>query len=172
MGTIGAVQEFLNDVMSQYRSHKQLAEKAIAQVSQDGDLFVVLGAEENSIAIIVKHVAGNLRSRWTDFLTEDGDKPDRNRDLEFEHEAGETRASLLARWALGWRPVFDTLEKLKPEDLSRTVHLRGESLSVVQAINRNLTHTAYHVGQIVLLAKHFAGDGWRSLTIPRARAQH
>jgi hypothetical protein len=164
------VQEFLNEVIGQYRSHKQLAEKAISQVSDDGDLFVVLGGEENSIAMIVKHVAGNLRSRWTGFLTTDGNKPDRNRDSEFEHEAGETRASLLARWAIGWRPVFDTLEKLTPEDLSRTVHLGGEPLPVVQAINRNLTHTAYHVGQIVLLAKHFAGDGWRSLTIPRARA--
>lgn len=166
-GTIHAVQEFLSDVISQYRSHKQLAERAIAQVSNDADLFAVLGGEENSIAIIVKHVAGNLRSRWTDFLTTDGDKPDRKRDLEFEHEAGETRASLLARWALGWRPVFDTLEKLKPEDLTRTVYLRGEPLLVVQAINRNLTHTAYHVGQVVLLAKHFAGDGWRTLSIAR-----
>ena len=165
------MQEFLNDVVSQYRSHKQLAEKAIAQVSNDADLFIVLGGEENSIAMLVKHVAGNLRSRWTDFLTTDGDKPNRNRDSEFEHEAGETRASLLARWALGWRPVFDTLEKLKPEDLSRTVYLRGEPFLVVQAINRNLTHTAYHVGQIVLLAKHLAGDGWRSLTVPRATAR-
>lgn len=164
------MQEFLCDVISQYRRHKQLAERAIAQVSNDADLFVVLGGDENSIAMIVKHVAGNLRSRWTDFLTTDGEKPDRQRDLEFDHEAGETRASLLARWALGWRPVFDTLEKLKPEDLTRTVHLRREPLLVVQAIDRNLTHTAYHVGQIVLLAKHFAGDGWRTLSIPRTRA--
>ena len=167
------MQAFLEDVTRQYRSHKQLGEKAIAQVGNDADLFVVLGAEDNSIAMIVKHLAGNLRSWWTDFLGTDGDKPDRNRDLEFEHEAGETRASLLARWALGWRPVFNTLEKLTPDDLSRTVHIRSEPLLVVQAINRNLTHTAYHVGQVVLLAKHFAGDGWRTLSVPRnRRPQH
>jgi Protein of unknown function (DUF1572) len=159
---------YLDDVTAQYRQHKQLAERAIAQVSNDADLFAVLGPEDNSIAIIIKHVAGNLRSRWTDFLTTDGEKPDRRRDLEFEHEAGETRASLLARWAVGWRPVFDTLEKLKPEDLSRTVHVRSEPLPVVQAINRNLTHTAYHVGQLVFLAKHFVGDDWRTLSVPRS----
>ena len=165
-----AVHAFLEVVTRQYRSHKQLAEKAIAQVGNDADLFVVLGGEDNSIAMIVKHVSGNLRARWTGFLTTDADKVDRNRDLEFEHEPGETRASLLARWALGWRPVFDTLEKLTPEDLSRTVYLRHEPLLVVHAINRNLTHTAYHVGQIVLLAKHFAGDGWRTLSVPRRKA--
>ena len=163
------MQEYLDDVTAQYRQHKQLAERAIAQVGNDADLFVVLGSEDNSIAMIIKHMAGNLRSRWTDFLTTDGDKPDRRRDLEFEHEAGETRASLLARWAVGWRAVFDTVEKLKPEDLSRTVHLRSEPLIVVQAINRNLTHTAYHVGQLVLLAKHFVGDDWRTLSVPRNR---
>jgi hypothetical protein len=163
------MQAYLDDVAAQYRLHKHLAERAIAQVGNDADLFVVLGGEDNSIAMIIKHVAGNLRSRWTDFLTSDGDKPDRRRDLEFEHEAGETRASLLARWAAGWRTVFDTLEKLTPEDLSRTVHLRSEPLLVVQAINRNLTHTAYHVGQLVLLAKHFVGDDWRNLSVPRSK---
>jgi len=163
------MQAYLDDVISEYKKHKQLAEKAIAQVGADADLFAVLGGEDNSIAIIVKHLAGNLRSRWTDFLNADGEKPDRNRDLEFEHEAGETGASLLARWAIAWRTAFDTLEKLTPEDLSRTVYIRSDPHLVVQAINRNLTHTAYHVGQIVLLAKHFAGDGWRTLSIPKKK---
>ena len=163
------MQGYLDDVIGEYRKQKQLAERAIAQVGNDADLFVTLGADENSIATIVKHLAGNLRSRWTDFLGSDGEKPDRNRDLEFENERGETRVSLLARWALGWRVLFDTLEALKPEDLSRTVVIRNEPHTVVQAITRNLTHTAHHVGQIVFLAKHFAGDGWRTLSIPRKR---
>jgi hypothetical protein len=163
------MQGYLDDVIGEYRKQKQLAERAIAQVGNDADLFVTLGADENSIATIVKHLAGNLRSRWTDFLGSDGEKPDRNRDLEFENVRGETRVSLLARWALGWRVLFDTLEALKPEDLSRTVVIRNEPHTVVQAITRNLTHTAHHVGQIVFLAKHFAGDGWRTLSIPRKR---
>jgi hypothetical protein len=161
------VQAYLDDVATQYRMYKQLAERSVAQVGSDRDLFTPLGAGENSMALVVKHVAGNLRSRWADFLTSDGEKPDRNRDNEFEDEAGETRASLLTRWAVGWRTLFDTLERLTPHDLSRTVQIRGEPLLVVQAIDRNLTHTAYHVGQIVLLGKHWAGDGWRTLSMSR-----
>jgi hypothetical protein len=164
------VQTHLESVIGEYRRYKQLAERAIAQVGSDRQLFARLGGEENSIALIVKHVSGNLRSRWLDFLETDGEKPSRARDLEFEDEAGETRASLLTRWAVGWRTMFDALEKLTPEDLARTVTIRGEPHSVAQAINRNLTHTSYHVGQIVLLAKHWAGDAWRPLTIPKAAA--
>lgn len=162
------MQAYLDSVISEYQKYQKLAEKAIAQVANDADLFAGLGGrEDNSIAILTTHLAGNLRSRWSDLLTTDGEKPDRHRDAEFELAAGETRASLLARWAVGWRPVFETLEKLAPEDLTRTVYVRGESLLVVQAVNRNLTHTAYHVGQILLLAKHFAGEGWRSLSVPK-----
>lgn len=161
------MQAYLDDVLGEYRRYKQLAERAIAQVGHDRDLFTVLGGDENSIALVVKHVSGNMRSRWLEFLDTDGEKPTRDRDREFEDEDGETRASLLTRWAVGWRTLFDTLDQLGPEDLSRTVTIRGEPHSVVQAINRNLAHTSYHVGQIVLLAKHWAGDGWRPLTIPR-----
>lgn len=164
------MQAYLDSVISEYQKYQKLAEKAIAQVANDADLFAGLGGrEDNSIAILTTHLAGNLRSRWSDLLTTDGEKPDRHRDAEFELAAGETRASLLARWAVGWRPVFETLERLAPEDLTRTVYVRGESLLVVQAVNRNLTHTAYHVGQILLLAKHFAGEGWRSLSVPKKK---
>jgi hypothetical protein len=161
------MQAYLDDVILEYRKQKQLAERAIAELGNDADLFVTLGAGENSIEMIIKHLAGNLRSRWTNFLTADGEKPTRQRDVEFEHEDGETRVSLLARWAIGWRALFDTLEKLTPEDLSRTVFIRNEPHTVVQAINRNLAHTAHHVGQIVFLAKHLAGNEWTTLSIPR-----
>ena len=163
------MQLYIEDVTRQYRSYKQLAERAIAQVGNDADLFRSLGSEENSIGLVVKHVAGNLRSRWTDFLTADGEKPGRDRDREFEDEPGETRASLLARWAIGWRTLFDALEGLTPDDLTRTVYIRGEPQPAVRAINRNLTHTAYHVGQIVLMARHWAGEDWRSLSIPKRK---
>lgn len=161
------MQAYLDDVISEYKKQKQLAERAIAQVGNDADLFVTIGEGENSLETIVKHLAGNLRSRWTDFLTTDGEKPTRVRDIEFEHEKGETRVSLLTRWAIGWRALFETLETLTPDDLSRTVFIRSEPHTVVQAITRNLTHTAHHVGQIVFLAKHLAGDGWRTLSIPK-----
>lgn len=163
------MQLYVEDVTRQYRSYKQLAERAIAQVGSDADLFRPLGGDENSIGLVVKHVAGNLRSRWTDFLTADGEKAGRDRDREFEDEPGETRASLLARWAIGWRTLFDALEALTPDDLTRTVYIRGEAQPAVQAINRNLTHTAYHVGQIVLMARHWSGEDWRSLSIPKRK---
>ena len=168
--TIPCMQGYLEDVMREYRNQKQLAERAIAQLGNDSDLFVSLGEGENSIELIVKHLAGNLRSRWTDFLTTDGEKPTRQRDGEFEHETGETRVSLLTRWAIGWRTLFDALEKLTPDDLSRTVSIRNEPHTVLQAINRNLAHTAHHVGQIVFLAKHLAGHDWRTLSIPKKSA--
>jgi hypothetical protein len=137
----------------------------MAQVS-DEQLFACLDSQGNSIALIVKHMAGNMRSRWTGFLTTDGEKPDRNRDSEFEDPPA-TRADLLAAWESGWACVFDALNPLTDADLGRTVTIRGEAHSVMQAINRQLAHYPHHVGQIVFLAKHFAGDHWQTLSVPR-----
>jgi len=159
---------FIQDALSLFRFSKSLAERAMAQVT-DEQLFVTLDPEANSIAIIVKHMAGNMRSRWTDFLTTDGEKPDRNRDREFIDPPA-TRAELLAVWEDGWNCLFAAIEPLTDADLARTVTIRGESHSVLQAINRQLGHLSYHVGQIVLLAKHFAGDHWQSLSVPRNRS--
>lgn len=159
---------YLKDATDVFRYYKRLGDRAIEQVPDDA-LVSALDAESNSIAIIVKHMAGNLRSRWTDFLTTDGEKPDRNRDAEFEAPPA-TRAGLLALWETSWKLVFDALAPLAETDLSRTIHIRGEAHSVMQAINRNITHTAYHVGQIVCLAKHFARPGWNSLTVPRGKS--
>src|SRR5579883_2357452 len=144
---------YLEDSLAMFRQYKQQAERAMAQVS-DGQLFAVLDGEANSIALIVKHMAGNMRSRWTDFLTTDGEKPDRNRDSEFE-EPATTRAQLMEQWNAGWKRVFDALEPLADADLTRTVFIRGEAHSVMQAINRQIAHYAYHVGQIVFMAKHY-----------------
>ncbi len=161
---------FVQDIRIQARKLKELADKAIAQV-RDEDLTVILDPESNSIAMIVQHLAGNLRSRWTDFLTSDGEKPDRNRDDEFEAHDNTTRAGLLAAWDAGWGCLFSTLDGLTAEDLGKTVPIRSEPHSVVQAVNRGLTHAAYHVGQIVLLAKHFASADWKTLSIPRRQSQ-
>ena len=151
------------------RRLQSLAEQAMVQVD-DASFFAVLGEGENSIAIVVKHVAGNLRSRFRDFLTTDGEKPDRNRDGEFVCAEQETRESLLAAWEEGWSILFAALAPLTTADLERLVTIRGEPLTVLQAVTRQLTHYAYHVGQIVLLARHHAGPGWRSLSIPRGRS--
>ncbi len=156
---------YLEDALSLFRYYKRLAERAMEQVA-DEQLFAVLDRESNSIAIIVKHMAGNMRSRWTDFLTSDGEKPDRDRDSEFVHPPA-TRQDLLAAWEDGWERLFGALEPLTEADLTRTVTIRGEAHSVMQAINRQLAHYPHHVGQIVLLAKHFACDHWQSLSVPR-----
>jgi uncharacterized damage-inducible protein DinB len=162
-------EQYLTDVLRQFEKYKELAERATAQIS-DEQLFEVLGEESNSIAIVMKHMAGNMRSRWTDFLTSDGEKPDRQRDLEFEREPADSRESLLERWEDGWRTALDAISSLGWKDLERTVTIRGERHSVVEAINRQLSHYAYHVGQIVLLARHLAGANWRSLSIPKGRS--
>lgn len=159
---------YLEDSIALFRYYKKLAERAMKQVA-DEQLFTTLDAEANSIAIIVKHMAGNMRSRWTDFLTTDGEKPDRHRDGEFE-EPPQTRAALLAVWEDGWSRLFSTLESLAEPDLARIVTIRGERHSVMQAINRQLAHYPHHIGQIVLLAKHFAADHWGPLSIPRNRS--
>jgi Protein of unknown function (DUF1572) len=158
---------YLKDALNVFRTYKKMAERAMEQVSDDY-LFVTLDGEMNSIAIIAKHMAGNMRSRWTDFLITDGEKPDRNRDGEFE-QAPADRAELMAMWGAGWKCVFDALDPLSDADLGRTVTIRGEPHSVMQAINRQIAHYADHIGQIVLLAKHFAGSNWQSLSIPRKR---
>ncbi len=161
---------FVQDAVREFRKLKALAEGALGQIS-DADMFTKLDGESNSIALITKHMAGNMRSRWTNFLTSDGEKPDRNRDSEFAIEDGDTKESLLARWEAGWRSLFEALRPLTAEDLSRTVLIRGEPHSVMEAINRQLTHYAYHVGQVVFLAKHLAADRWRSLSIPRGKSE-
>jgi len=158
----------LEDSLTLFRNYKKMAEAALAQVT-DEQLFVTLDAEANSIAVIVKHMAGNMRSRWTDFLSSDGEKPDRNRDTEFENPPA-TRAELMAVWEAGWNYVFQALEPLTEADLGRTVTIRGEAHSVTQAINRQLGHYACHIGQIVLLAKHYQHAEWRSLSIPRGKS--
>jgi hypothetical protein len=159
---------YLEDALAVFGYYKTLAERAMAQVT-DEQLFTVLDAETNSIAIIVKHMTGNMRSRWTDFLTTDGEKPDRNRDSEFVDPPA-TRAALMAEWEDGWARVFAALEPLGEADLARTVTIRGEAHSVMQAVNRQLAHYPHHVGQIVLLAKHFGSDHWQSLSVPRNRS--
>ena len=156
---------YLEDSLEIFRYYKKLAERAMAQVS-DEQLFATLDAEANSIAIVVKHMAGNMRSRWTDFLSSDGEKATRDRDSEFVNPAP-TRAALMAEWEDGWACVFSALEPLTDDDLDRTVTIRGEAHSVMQAINRQVAHYPHHMGQIVLLAKHFVGSHWQSLSVPR-----
>jgi Protein of unknown function (DUF1572) len=160
---------YLEDSLAIFRQYKKLAEDAMAQVS-DAELNTTLDPEMNSIALVVKHMAGNMRSRWTDFLTTDGEKPDRNRDSEFV-EPPPTREALMAIWEQGWDCVFRALAPLTDADLSRTVTIRSQPHSVMQAINRQTTHYAYHVGQIVMLAKHFRSDAWRSLSMPKKKSQ-
>ena len=163
------VQNYFDDALSALRAYKKLAEKAIAQL-KDEEFFVTLDEESNSVAIIMKHMAGNMFSRWTDFLTTDGEKPDRNRDMEFVIDAQTTKEDMVAYWERGWTRVFETLEPLRPEDFEKTVTIRGEEHTIVEAINRQLMHYAYHVGQIVFLAKHFRSAQWQSLSVPRNRS--
>jgi hypothetical protein len=156
---------YIEDSLAVFHHYKRLAERAMEQVADD-QLFTMLDPEANSIAIIVKHMVGNMRSRWIDFLTTDGEKPARDRDSEFVDPPA-TRAQLLAEWESGWACLFAAIEPLAESDLKLTITIRGEAHSVLQAINRQLAHYPYHVGQIVLLAKHFACDHWRSLSVPR-----
>lgn len=159
---------YLKDSISLFQYYKKLGENAIAQSPDDG-LFAALDQENNSIAITVKHLWGNMLSRWTDFLTTDGEKPTRDRDAEFE-KPPKTRAEVLDLWDAGWKCVFAALEPLSESQLTQTVTIRGEAHTVMQAINRQVAHYSYHVGQIVLLAKHAAGANWKSLTIPKKKS--
>ena len=159
-------QDYLDDCVLQLRKLKAQADKAVAQID-DGQFFHLLDPDANSIALIMKHVAGNMRSRWTDFLTSDGEKPDRDRDSEFEETPDDTRETILARWEDGWSRMLGTVTALRPDDLGRTVTIRGEPHTVIQAINRQFSHYSAHVGQIVLLAKHLAGPRWQTLSMPK-----
>lgn len=161
---------FLDDAMLQLRKLKAQADKAVAQVEGD-QLFTALDEESNSIAVIMKHLAGNMRSRWTDFLTSDGEKPSRDRDREFLVEPGEVREALSEAWEDGWKRVLDAVSSLSADDVQKTVRIRGEAHTVLEAISRQMTHYAAHVGQIVLLAKHFAGTRWQTLSIARGKSK-
>jgi uncharacterized damage-inducible protein DinB len=162
---------YLVDLVRTFRNYKALGDGALSQVSDD-DLHTLVDRDANSIAVIVKHLAGNLRSRFTDFLTTDGEKPDRDRDAEFEMAERVSRDDINGWWEEGWASALASIESLTPEDLERTVTIRGEPFHVVEALNRLATHAAYHVGQIVLLAKHFAGPNWKSLSIPKGQSKH
>jgi len=159
---------YLEDSIALFRFYKKMAEGAIEQVT-DEQLFATLDEEMNSIAIIIKHMAGNMRSRWTDFLTRDGEKSNRNRDTEFLAPPA-TRADLMETWNVSWEKVFEALNPLSDADIERTVTIRGEPHSVMQAINRQIAHYAYHCGQIVFLAKHFKASEWKSLSVPRNKS--
>ena len=160
---------YLADMVRTFKNYRTLGERALA-ATPDEHLLTELDANSNSVAIIVKHIGGNLRSRFTDFLTTDGEKPDRNRDTEFELSGPPTRADVMRWWEIGWSAVMGSIEALTPADLDKTVHIRGEAFTVVEALNRSIGHTAYHVGQIVYVARHFAGPSWKSLTIPKGQS--
>ena len=162
-------ESYVQLVTREFARLKSLAEVAMAQLS-DEQFFAVPSPGDNSIAIIVKHVGGNLISRWTDFLTTDGEKPGRDRDREFRIDRDDDRGRLMQVWSRGWTTLFNALEPLKDVDMSRVVLIRGESMTALQAVNRQLTHYAYHVGQIVYVAKHHRGEEWRSLSIPPGRS--
>ena len=162
--------EYLEEVTRQFGGLKKTADRALAQVS-GADFFAALDSESNSLALIVKHLAGNMRSRWTDFLTSDGEKTDRRRDSEFKIEDGDTREDLMRRWEEGWALTFSAIAPLSAEDFRRTVEIRGQPHSILKAINRQVAHYAYHVGQLVFLAKHFAGSRWETLSVARGKSE-
>ena len=162
-------ESYVQLVVREFRRMQSLADRAMSQLS-DEEFFKVPAPGDNSVAVIVKHVGGNLLSRWTDFLTSDGEKPGRDRDTEFQIGPGDTREQLLQVWGRGWTTLCSALEPLEDADMSRTVTIRGEPLTVLQAVNRQLTHYAYHVGQIVYVAKHLRGAEWRTLSIPLGKS--
>jgi hypothetical protein len=165
-----ATSHYLDEARRQMRGHKRMGEGAMAQLP-DEQFFVTLDPESNSVAILVKHLAGNMRSRFTDFLNTDGEKPDRFRDREFELSTATTRADVMRWWEEGWTCVFAAIDPLKPEDVMRTVTIRGEPHTVLQAINRQIAHYAQHIGQIVFLAKHLRSSEWKTLSIPRGKSE-
>jgi uncharacterized damage-inducible protein DinB len=160
---------YLDEAFRSFRGHKRLADDAMAQLS-DEQFSAPLSVESNSVAMLVKHMAGNMRSRFTDLLTSDGEKPDRHRDQEFITDA-DTRVSLMRAWEDNWQLVFDTVNSLSPDDLTRTVTIRDEPHSVLQALNRQLAHYAQHTGQIVFLAKHWKGADWKTLSVPKGQSE-
>lgn len=162
-------QHYLSDAITTFRAYKKLAEKALDQLL-DEEYFITLDEESNSIAVIMKHLAGNMLSRWTDFLTTDGEKPERDRDMEFVIESKTSKSEVMDYWEKGWQRTLETLEALQPGDLLRTVMIRGEMHTVVQSINRQLAHYPYHIGQIIFLAKQFRSTDWKSLSIPKSKS--
>ncbi len=161
---------YLDEARRQFRGHKRMAERAMEQL-RDEDFFAALDPESNSVAILVQHLAGNMHSRFTDFLISDGEKPDRFRDREFEVNASTTRADVMRCWEEGWSCVFAAIESLRPEDVMHTVTIRGEPHTALQAINRQIAHCAQHIGQIVFLAKHLRSKEWKTLSIPRGKSE-
>jgi hypothetical protein len=161
---------YLEEMRRQFRGHKRMGEAAMAQLD-DKDFFATLDPESNSVAALVKHISGNARSRFTDFLSSDGEKPARFRDKEFEVSVETTRTEILDWWEQGWSHVFSTLDSLKPGDVERTVTIRNEPHTVMQALNRALAHYAQHIGQIVFLAKHLRSSQWKTLSIPRGKSE-
>jgi hypothetical protein len=161
---------YLRDVVRTFKNYKTLADKAIAQVANDADLHKQIDPDSNSIAVMMKHVAGNLRSRFKDFLTSDGEKPDRHRDSEFEMPEPVARQEILRRWNEAWAIALGSIEALTPEDLDRDITIRGEAFLVPEALSRSATHTAYHVGQIVYVARHLASPNWKSLSIAKGQS--
>jgi len=161
---------YLDEVRRQMRGYKRMGEGAMAQLGDD-EFFLSLDPEANSVAILVKHLAGNMRSRFTDFLTSDGEKPDRFRDREFDVSGATTRADVMRWWEEGWACSLGAIDALKPEDVTRTITIRGERHTVLQAINRQIAHYAAHIGQIVFLAKHLRSSEWKTLTIPRGKSE-
>ncbi len=162
--------EYRTNLINEFRRIKRLAERALSQITEQ-QFFQTTNDDSNSIAIVVKHVSGNLRSRWKDFLTSDGEKPDRDRDKEFVIQPEDTKSGLMERWELGWSHLFSALADLSDQDLDATVQIHDEPHTVYQAINRQLSHYSYHVGQIVYIAKHLCGQSWTSLTIPKGESR-
>jgi hypothetical protein len=163
-------QHYLEEARRQMRGHKRMGESAMGQL-KDADFFVALDPESNSVAVLVKHLAGNMRSRFTDFLTSDGEKPDRFRDREFEIGPSTSRGEVMQWWEEGWACVFGAIDPLQPQDAMRVVTIRGEPHTVLQAINRQIAHYAAHIGQIVFLAKHLRSAEWKTLSIPRGKSE-
>jgi hypothetical protein len=161
---------YLEEMKRQFRGHKRMGDAALAQL-EEKDFFVTIDPGSNSVAALVKHIAGNARSRFTDFLTDDGEKPDRFRDREFEVSEKTAREEVLLWWEQGWSHVFSALDSLQPEDVQRTVTIRQEPHTVMQALNRALAHYAQHIGQIVFLAKHLRSSQWQTLSIPRGKSE-
>ena len=170
MTSMDLAQHYLDEIRRQLRGHKRLAEGALAQVT-DEQLLAILDPESNSLAVLIKHIAGNMRSRFTDFLNSDGEKPDRHRDEEFELDGEVTRAELIRWWEEGWAVVNRALDSLKPQDVLKTVYIREEPHTVLQALNRALAHYAFHIGQIVFLAKHLGTHNWQTLSVPRGESE-
>ena len=162
------IENYKADAIATFRNYKLMAEKSVAQISDD-EFFHLTDAKSNSVAIMVKHIAGNLTSRFTDFLTTDGEKPSRNRDGEFDSE-NDSRESLMKFWEQGWQVLFDSIEPLTVEDFAKSVPIRGQPHTICEAINRQMTHYAYHIGQIAFLAKHFRAKDWKTLSVPRGQS--